>query len=419
MQLKFNNYIDLNSQKTNYSCMSEKRRYHYDVGEVKSEIVELILRHCELIGEPFIRRSLQDKYDGIDQATVNRHLHDLQKLGCLDLISPSKKTTRTNRWNITTLKQLKNIRQHFPDIPLNRYEKSLNIVSRYHLYLINRVLLKIFHVQLLLSTSFFDLCIKNDSDTLHAKAAEIYRFGKGFDDSQLIQDFINDFYAKLENRIFKNYNFLRSIWNKQPNSLKTGAYPDPSEYISDIEISKEAFNHILDFKDLQLEKSREKVHGRELVELMSLKISQKIFRNSLEEIYEDFPRNATKLLFDIKDDIFNKIIEEDPQELYNKMVKMNNYQLEIRDKTSSIIFDHCFEDEILNDTVSQEEKEFIKRKKSSVQKDKEGIISYDEWYFRSKLDAPGDEDTISECPDYDDLYDEYVRKYMIPCLEAS
>jgi hypothetical protein len=54
-----------------------------------------------------------------------------------------------------------------------------------------------------------------------------------------------------------------------------------------------------------------------------------------------------------------------------------------------------------------------------VQKDKEGIISYDKWYIKSKLDASGDGDTMSECTAYDNLYDEYLRKYMIPCLEAS
>jgi len=46
-------------------------------------------------------------------------------------------------------------------------------------------------------------------------------------------------------------------------------------------------------------------------------------------------------------------------------------------------------------------------------------MSNDEWYFKSKLDASGDEDTMSECTDYDNLYDEYLKKYMIPCLEAS
>lgn len=52
----------------------------------------------------------------------------------------------------------------------------------------------------------------------------------------------------------------------------------------------------------------------------------------------------------------------------------------------------------------------MKRKKGSVKKDNEGIISYDEWYIRSKLDASDDGETMSECTTYDDLYDEYLKK---------
>jgi hypothetical protein len=92
------------------------------------------------------------------------------------------------------------------------------------------------------------------------------------------------------------------------------------------------------------------------------------------------------------------------------MVKINNHQQNIQYNSPFIILDHCFEDDILNDTVSPEEKEFIKRKKSSVQKDNEGIISYDEWYIRSKPDVSGDGDKMSECTAYDNLYDEYLKK---------
>lgn len=155
------------------------------------------------------------------------------------------------------------------------------------------------------------------------------------------------------------------------------------------------------------------------MKLLSLRISHEAFRTSFQEIADEkeLPRKALELDFDIADDVFNKIVEEDPQELYHKIVEINNHELKIQDNSPFIIFDHCFENDILNGTVSQEEKEFIKRKKSSVQKNKEGIISYDEWYIRSKLDASGD--TMSEYTIYDNLYDEYLNKYMIPYLEAS
>lgn len=402
--------------------MVEKRRYHFNVGEVKSGIIEFILGHKGRIGEPLIRKSLQGKYNGIDQGTINRHLHDLQKLGCLDWIPPSIKTTRANRWNITTLKQLENIRQHFPDIQLNRYERSLDIVSRYHLRYISPARYMIFRVQLLLSTSFFDLCIKNDTETFFAKASEIYLFGKGFEDDMLIQGYKDDIYTKLTNTIFKDTNFLLSIWNKHiSNSLKTGVYPDPSEYILNIEISKEKLEQILDIRDRSPKEIDDEVSGMELVGRMSLGIAHEIFRKSFQEIADDknLPRKALRLLYDIRDEIFNKIAEEDPQELYRKMVEINNHQRRIHYNSPFIIFEHFFEGDILSGTVSPEEKEFIKRKKSSVQKDKEGIMSYDEWYIKSKLDASDDGMTMDEYTADDNLYAEYLKKYMIPCLEAS
>jgi hypothetical protein len=150
------------------------------------------------------------------------------------------------------------------------------------------------------------------------------------------------------------------------------------------------------------------------MKLLSLRISHEIFRTSFQEIADEkkLPRKALELDFDI-------IVEEDSQGFYHKMVGINNHQQKIQYNSPFIIFEHCFEDDILNETVSPEEKEFIKRKKISVQKDNKGIISYDEWYIRSKLDASDDGNKMSECTAYDKLYDEYFKKYMIPCLEAS
>ena len=154
---------------------------------------------------------------------------------------------------------------------------------------------------------------------------------------------------------------------------------------------------------------------------LSLRIAHEIFLTSFQDITDKKKLKilALKLLYDIKDDIFNKIIEEDPKGLYHKMVEIKNYQLKIQYNNPFIFFDHCFEDDILNDTVSPEEKEFIRRIKSLVQKDKEGIMNYDEWYTRSKLDASDDGEKMSECTAYDNLCDEYLKKYMIPYLEAS
>src|SRR5208283_1661458 len=193
-----------------------------------------------------------------------------------------------NRWNIATLKQLEKIRYYFPNIELHRYEKSLDIVSRYHLHYINPARNVIFRVQLLLSTSLFNLCIKNDTKTLCDKASEIYKFGKGFEDDMLIQSYIDDIYAKLTNTIFKNTNFLLSVWNKRiPHWLKINIQSDPSEYLQTFSLSKELFQKILKDIKPQAEDVKEKVIGRKLVQLLSLRISHEIFRTSFQEIADE------------------------------------------------------------------------------------------------------------------------------------
>ena len=119
-------------------------------------------------------------------------------------------------------------------------------------------------------------------------------------------------------------------------------------------------------------------------------------------------------------EIFNKIVEENPQELYNKIVKINNHQREFAYMLPFIFFEYCFEVDILDETISPEEKEFMERIKNPVHKDEEYIISHGKWYMKkiiSRFDYSGDENTVNRHKTYDESYDEYLKKYMIPCLE--
>jgi len=107
--------------------MPKKQGDRLNVGEVKSSIIYFILENVKSVGEPAIRNFLSQKYDLMDQGNINRHLHDLQKLDCIELIPPQKKGLR-NYWDITKLKNLKNIRREFSELRLNTHEKSINII---------------------------------------------------------------------------------------------------------------------------------------------------------------------------------------------------------------------------------------------------------------------------------------------------
>jgi hypothetical protein len=158
--------------------MPKKQGDRLNVGEVKSSIIGFILENVRSVGEPAIRDFLSQKYDLMDQGNINRHLHDLQKLDCIELIPPQKKGMR-NYWDITKLKNLKNIRREFPELRLNMHEKSINIIlqeigrGKY-----NPDWLKLY-IQLLISTSFFNACIELGIMKLYHGIYKIYTTSNG------------------------------------------------------------------------------------------------------------------------------------------------------------------------------------------------------------------------------------------------
>jgi hypothetical protein len=106
--------------------MTKTKRDHLKHKEVKSSILEFILKNNGPVAEPAIREYLKKKHDVIDQSTINKHMHNLQNLICIELIPP-KKGLR-NYWDIKTLKHLRNIIFYFEEIRLNTRGKSLDIL---------------------------------------------------------------------------------------------------------------------------------------------------------------------------------------------------------------------------------------------------------------------------------------------------
>jgi len=405
------------------SDQTKERRYRFKQNLIKSDIIDFILRNRNPIQEPKIINFLQEKYGTTDRSTIHKHLHHLEEMECLEWIQPSKKTTRANRWDVTKPKQLVNIRQHFSDIELNRYEKSLNIVSRYRLLHVSPVRNKIFHVQLLLSASFFDIVLKIDIDILYDRAYDIYRFGEGFEDDQLLQNEMDSLYSKLIDKIFTNPTLIRNVWeNHIPNLFKTGFNSDSFEYYKIVKISNEIFKKILESIGFQSKGINEEISGWKLMKKASLEISGEIFKIFLKDIPVEFQKNKEKLLDDISDDILNKIMEEYSQELHHKIVKIKNYQQKILYKSPFIIFDYCFGNDILNNIVSPVEKDFVKRKKYLEQKTENIALNLNNSYakdIKSEIDDYFDDDTKREYMSFETLCDEYLNKYMFPLLETS
>lgn len=234
------------------------------------------------IPEPEIRVYLQKKYGVKDQSTINTHLHSLEKLGCIDLIPPDKEVTRANQWGIETLDNLKNIRQHFPDIPLNKYEKSLQIVSENRLLHRNYPRHNVFCVYLMLSSSFGDAYVKTDIMSSTKAAYEIYRFGEGYDEDKKIKTCIDEVYTNFVKRIFIRPDIWLSIWNtyiKDP--LKPEIHQKSLPCPPIIEISKETFQEMLKKTTFPEKRIPEEMSGRKILKEMTLQLSYEILQKTL------------------------------------------------------------------------------------------------------------------------------------------
>lgn len=138
--------------------------------EVKSGIIEFILENDAQVSEPEIRDILKERYNVIDQSTINKHLHLLRDLKCIEQM-PKKKGYR-NHWDISKKENLRNIHHEFPKLRLNEYKKALGIVTQpayNHRFRLNWRKL---YVLMLISPSLFYLYLKMEDNMLFIKGLE-------------------------------------------------------------------------------------------------------------------------------------------------------------------------------------------------------------------------------------------------------
>jgi hypothetical protein len=152
---------------------------HLKHNEVKMSILEFILKNKEPVSEPSIREHLKNKHGVVDQSTINKHMHNLKDLRCIELISP--KASRRNYWDVATLENLKDIRHEFYEFQINKYEKSINLIlmelgcGKYSPYWLR------YYIQLLISASFYNTCLEFSIGRIHQGITEIYNTGMGSD----------------------------------------------------------------------------------------------------------------------------------------------------------------------------------------------------------------------------------------------
>lgn len=171
--------------------MVEEKRKNLNLSEVKTDILQFILGNGH-VSETVIRSHLKEKYESIDQGTLNRYLHGLKTSGCIELIPPEKKGLR-NHWDIKRSENLKNIKHNYPGIPLSKYEKSLLVIVNEFGNKVETPQGLKFYIRLLLSPSFFNECISAGIENLLSRAWKIYLYGEGFKRDWHIRKLLNEF----------------------------------------------------------------------------------------------------------------------------------------------------------------------------------------------------------------------------------
>jgi len=389
--------------------MGRNQGEHLRRNEVKAGIIEFIISSKGAVPEPEIRKYLGKKYEIEDQGNIKNHLRDLQRrpYSCIEKIPP--KPGFANKWDIKKIENLRNIRLHFPEIRLNIYEKSLNIVIEERDYNSGTPNANRFRVQLFLSVSFFDMCLKNNIETLYAKADEIGQFCKGSGKGQLLQlakNTNNKVYTEFLERILTNPNVWLVIYKEYiSDSLKSEICRKSLKFSEDIEMSEETFQKIV---EEALTMQMGEISPKELCRIMLSEISngmsceiidQKMFKEMHIELLkipkEILAEQLAKVLEKMSEEIFNRIaVEENWKEHYHELLqliacKQKNHLLSL-----DIIFDHCLQRDIVEGTVSPEEKEFV----------------YEEEKVFDRVVAELDKNLIPAVKVYDNFLIEYFEK---------
>ena len=305
---------------------TKRKGEHLKHREVKSSIIECILERNEEVPEPDIRNYLMKKHNVEDQSTINKHLHDLQKLDCIELIPPVKNGLR-NKWNITTIKNLRNIRHGFPELRLNNYEKAINIILRELEYFDNSPDWLIYHVKLYLSASFFNTCLETGKRPLETAVVKLYRNSIDAPRQQRIDDLLKKCYISCVKH-----------------------YPDfkaPEEEFTGVMYTLR-FYPVLSSLPLILELFKEHVPG--LPEEIPLQIFQTQL-SATEEIPEKIPAEI-----DDKDLV---------KYVLNTLHLINNQWKDFESTNDDLLFEHFLNHDMLIGADSDDQLYFVKKTKEN------------------------------------------------------
>lgn len=236
--------------------MSREQGDHLKRNEVKTGIVDYILKQKTPIEEPTIRDYVKNKYGVSDNSTIRAHLKDLKdKYKCVGKTPGSPGCA--NRWTINTINHLLKIKTHFPIINLKKYNTSIDIIRRQHVRDgdLNDAISTITHY-LHISDAFFLMCLTHDVDDLYTRWLSLYQYTDGYET-----------YRKLHNGEIEKDEYLRNAkLSLIPNVFHTCVCQDILNGVA----TNEALHKLEVNKNISLFKNNTSAHTPRSTELQQL-----------------------------------------------------------------------------------------------------------------------------------------------------
>ncbi len=132
------------------------------------------------------------------------------------------------------------------------------------------------------------------------------------------------------------------------------------KYFLNIGISEKRFRELLEEISIVSwgDISAEELDQRILKEI-SIKFSSEIFQKTLTTVPVKFPKISKKMLNTISDEIFKRVMKENPEDMCCYFLGLKFYQRMARRWSPYIILEHCFYQDILNNTVFAEEENVV------------------------------------------------------------
>ena len=325
-----------------------------------------------------------------------------------------------NLWDILSSDQLSNIMHNFPDIQLNKYKKSLDIILSRHgiqqgvLYkndLLEFPIYKKYRIQLFLSPSFFHMCLTNDVETLYDQACEICKLSPGatyWREKLPVDKPTNKPYFEFMKRLLESPNIWLEVYNECINDSQTAVlcqkYLEPS---AEIRIFETTFKQITEsVLTIPNKKILDEKNYKDIVKALSNSVARDIVLSKMsKELCTKLQTRPTLILMGqlqsimnkLSNKIFNKIVGDKKwMEETDKLMQTVKIEWQTELLVMNLLFEHNFERDIYERTVSIEEKEFM-------QEDRK----LSEMLFSKK-----DKKTQSDFEVYKNFINDYYEKYI-------